>query len=128
MQRAAPRACAANALARMRTALKALQEMDCADEGIRLTVRATARAEQLATECPTSQGVPVEVIHLGHNRSVAEIVDCAIQEDAQAIAVRIDRVERALIDLTHIKTPAWHNEAPNYKSQEPNKSQEPKSQ
>ena len=28
-----------------------------------------------------------EVIHLGHNRSVAEIVDCAIQEDAQAIAV-----------------------------------------
>ncbi|MZP29678.1 methylmalonyl-CoA mutase [Heliobacterium undosum] len=29
----------------------------------------------------------VEVIHLGHNRSVAEIVDAAIQEDAQAIAV-----------------------------------------
>jgi methylmalonyl-CoA mutase len=28
-----------------------------------------------------------EVIHLGHNRSVAEIVDAAIQEDAQAIAV-----------------------------------------
>ncbi len=28
-----------------------------------------------------------EVIHLGHNRSVAEIVDCAIQEDAQGIAV-----------------------------------------
>jgi isobutyryl-CoA mutase len=28
-----------------------------------------------------------EVIHLGHNRSVAEIVDCAIQEDAQAIAI-----------------------------------------
>ena len=28
-----------------------------------------------------------EVIHLGHNRSVAEIVDCAIQEDAQAIAM-----------------------------------------
>lgn len=28
-----------------------------------------------------------EVIHLGHNRSVKEIVDCAIQEDAQAIAV-----------------------------------------
>jgi methylmalonyl-CoA mutase len=28
-----------------------------------------------------------EVIHLGHNRSVAEIVSAAIQEDAQAIAV-----------------------------------------
>ena len=28
-----------------------------------------------------------EVIHLGHNRSVAEIVDTAIQEDAQGIAV-----------------------------------------
>jgi methylmalonyl-CoA mutase len=29
----------------------------------------------------------VEVIHLGHNRSVAEIVDCAIQEDVQGIAI-----------------------------------------
>lgn len=28
-----------------------------------------------------------EIIHLGHNRSVKEIVDCAIQEDAQAIAI-----------------------------------------
>ncbi|XOV93699.1 MAG: methylmalonyl-CoA mutase family protein [Bacteroidota bacterium] len=28
-----------------------------------------------------------EVIHLGHNRSVREIVDCAIQEDANAIAI-----------------------------------------
>ncbi|MEY3669737.1 MAG: hypothetical protein RL258_1132, partial [Pseudomonadota bacterium] len=28
-----------------------------------------------------------EVIHLGHNRSVAEIVDAAIQEDAHGIAV-----------------------------------------
>ncbi len=28
-----------------------------------------------------------EVVHLGHNRSVAEIVDAAIQEDAQGIAV-----------------------------------------
>lgn len=33
------------------------------------------------------QGTGVEVIHLGHNRSVAEVVDCAIQEDAQAIAM-----------------------------------------
>jgi methylmalonyl-CoA mutase len=29
----------------------------------------------------------VEVIHLGHNRSVKEIVDAAIQEDAQGIAI-----------------------------------------
>ena len=33
------------------------------------------------------QSSGAEVIHLGHNRSVAAIVDCAIQEDAQAIAV-----------------------------------------
>jgi methylmalonyl-CoA mutase len=33
------------------------------------------------------QASGAEVIHLGHNRSVAEIVDCAIQEDVQAIAV-----------------------------------------
>lgn len=33
------------------------------------------------------QSTGVEVIHLGHNRSVQEIVDCAIQEDVQAIAV-----------------------------------------
>jgi len=33
------------------------------------------------------QDTGVEVIHLGHNRSVKEIVDAAIQEDAQAIAV-----------------------------------------
>ena len=33
------------------------------------------------------QSTGVEVIHLGHNRSVKEIVDCAIQEDVQAIAV-----------------------------------------
>ncbi len=33
------------------------------------------------------QSSGAEVIHLGHNRSVREIVDCAIQEDAQAIAI-----------------------------------------
>ena len=33
------------------------------------------------------QSAGVEVIHLGHNRSVAEIVTAAIQEDADAIAV-----------------------------------------
>jgi len=33
------------------------------------------------------QASGAEVIHLGHNRSVQEIVDCAIQEDVQAIAL-----------------------------------------
>lgn len=33
------------------------------------------------------QSTGCEVIHLGHNRSAQEIVECAIQEDAQAIAI-----------------------------------------
>ena len=33
------------------------------------------------------QSTGAEVIHLGHNRSVAEIVNCAIEEDANAIAL-----------------------------------------
>jgi methylmalonyl-CoA mutase len=33
------------------------------------------------------QSSGAEVIHLGHNRSVAEIVNCAIAEDANAIAI-----------------------------------------
>lgn len=33
------------------------------------------------------QSTGAEVIHLGHDRSVQEIVDCAIQEDAQGIAI-----------------------------------------
>ncbi|MDD4175761.1 MAG: methylmalonyl-CoA mutase family protein [Bacteroidales bacterium] len=33
------------------------------------------------------QASGAEVIHLGHDRSVQDIVDCAIQEDAQAVAI-----------------------------------------
>ncbi|MEO5675446.1 MAG: methylmalonyl-CoA mutase family protein [Chitinophagales bacterium] len=33
------------------------------------------------------QASGAEVIHLGHDRSVQEVVDCAVQEDAQAIAM-----------------------------------------
>ena len=33
------------------------------------------------------QATGVEVIHLGHDRSVEEVVNTAIQEDAQAIAM-----------------------------------------
>jgi methylmalonyl-CoA mutase len=31
------------------------------------------------------QSTGVEVIHLGHDRSVEEVVDCAIQEDARQL-------------------------------------------
>jgi methylmalonyl-CoA mutase len=33
------------------------------------------------------QSKGAEIIHLGHNRSVADIVECAIEEDAQGIAI-----------------------------------------
>ena len=33
------------------------------------------------------QGAGVEVIHLAHNRSVAEVIETALQEDAQGIAI-----------------------------------------
>ena len=33
------------------------------------------------------QASGAEVIHLGHDRSVQEVVDCAIQEDANGIAI-----------------------------------------
>jgi len=33
------------------------------------------------------QATGVEVIHLGHDRSVDEVVNCAIEEDANAIAM-----------------------------------------
>ena len=33
------------------------------------------------------QASGAEVIHLGHDRSVQEVVECAIEEDAQAIAM-----------------------------------------
>ncbi len=33
------------------------------------------------------QGMGAEIIHLGHNRSVLEIVECAIEEDVQGIAI-----------------------------------------
>ena len=33
------------------------------------------------------QATGCEVIHLGHDRSVEEVVNCAIEEDANAIAI-----------------------------------------
>src|ERR1700724_4378263 len=33
------------------------------------------------------QSKGAEIIHLGHNRSVAEIVECAIEEDVQGVAI-----------------------------------------
>ena len=40
-----------------------------------------------STSCAVSATFRLEVIHLGHDRSVDEVVNCAIQEDAQAIAM-----------------------------------------
>ncbi|MFN8176928.1 MAG: methylmalonyl-CoA mutase family protein [bacterium] len=52
------------------------------------------------------QASGAEVIHLGHNRSAQEIVECAIQEDAQGIAITSyqgGHVEffKYLVDLLH---------------------------
>ena len=52
------------------------------------------------------QATGAEVIHLGHNRSVHEIVQCAIQEDAQGIAVSSyqgghNEYFKYMIDLLH---------------------------
>ena len=33
------------------------------------------------------QDAGAEVIHLGHDRSAKEVVDCAVQEDAHAVAL-----------------------------------------
>ncbi len=33
------------------------------------------------------QSKGAEIIHLGHNRSVLEIVECAIEEDVQGIVI-----------------------------------------
>ena len=54
----------------------------------------------------------VEVIHLGHNRSAEEIVDTAIQEDADAIAVSSyqgghNEFFRYICDLLKEKNAPW---------------------
>jgi uncharacterized protein (TIGR02266 family) len=54
---------AANALARLRTALQALHEMDYVDEGVRLTIRATARALSLIYPFTQTEG-PLHLVPL----------------------------------------------------------------
>ena len=57
------------------------------------------------------QNTGAEIIHLGHNRSVDEIVNCAIQEDAHAIGitsyqgghVEFFKYMRSLLDETEAK-------------------------
>ena len=44
------------------------------------------------TSCAAFYNHLAEVIHLGHNRSVAEIVDCAIAEDAQVLQLHLTKV------------------------------------
>jgi methylmalonyl-CoA mutase len=50
-----------------------------------LVVRRPRRIDQHHAPHPAGDGC--EVIHLGHNRSVEEIVNCALQEDAHGIAI-----------------------------------------
>jgi len=38
-----------------------------------------------------------EVIHLGHDRSVEEVVNCAIEEDVNAIAMTLDILNTCMI-------------------------------
>ena len=50
------------------------------------------------------QGMGAEVIHLGHNRSVDEVVTAALQEDAQGIAVSSYQnatVSSGRVQITH---------------------------
>ena len=57
------------------------------------------------------QSTGCEVIHLGHDRSVEEVVNCAIQEDAQAIAMTSyqgghNEYFKSMYDLLRKKMPA----------------------
>ena len=49
------------------------------------------------------QGEGAEVVHLGHNRAVADVVRAAIQEDADGIAISsyqgAQRVFRYMVDM-----------------------------
>ena len=45
------------------------------------------------------QSTGCEVIHLGHDRSVEEVVNCAIQEDVQAIADAVSGQQADLDEL-----------------------------
>ena len=56
-----------------------------------------------------------EVIHLGHNRSVAEVVDAAIQEDAQGIAIssyqggHMEYFKYMAVSYTHLTLPTIYS-------------------
>ena len=45
------------------------------------------------------QSTGVEVIHLGHDRSVEDVVNCAIQEDVNAIAMTIRAVIMNILNI-----------------------------
>jgi len=71
-----------------------LNEKSVADAGLAVPVRCITAASlfdghdaAINVMRRLLQSAGAEVIHLGHNRSVHEIVDAAVQEDAQAIAV-----------------------------------------
>ena len=52
------------------------------------------------------QSMGAEVIHLGHNRSVDEVVTAALQEDAQGIAVSYASPGEIRISGTPVPEPA----------------------
>ena len=49
------------------------------------------------------QSSGAEIIHLGHNRSALEIVDAAIQEDVQGIAITSYNAANAMTILISLK-------------------------
>ena len=51
------------------------------------------------------QSKGAEIIHLGHNRSVAEIVECAIEEDAQGIA--ITSYQGGRVEFSNTRKTCW---------------------
>ncbi len=74
----------------MSSALEGVVEERCAQQPVRVVTAASLfdghdAAINIMRRILQSQGA--EVIHLGHDRSVREIVDAAIQEDADAVAV-----------------------------------------
>ena len=74
----------------MSTAARDLREPNAAEHPLRFVTAASLfdghdAAINIMRRLIQAQGV--EVIHLGHNRSVADVVNAAIQEDADGIAV-----------------------------------------
>ena len=51
------------------------------------------------------QRLGAEIIHLGHDRSVEEIVEAAVQEDAHAIAISSYQSQTSLMTILMVTSP-----------------------